>query len=502
MRLLRGASFRSRRSRIEMLDRAWPEQDRVDARAVGKERVRELDEREAVFLRDRFVGVGELEEAVCPVPTLVERVLVEPRPFGRLSCMRVFAREQAACERVVDGRMNFVFFCEAEVFDIELSDEHVVEDLRHDRARQASFFCDLDHFEDLPGGVVRDGPALRFAGSEHGFDAFEGFFERRVVVGYVQVKHVDAVHPEALEAFVEGGLDALFFEAFGFAVDSHKADFGRDESLVATVGEGFAEHFFCEAVDVGIGGVEERDAPVYCVVDEANAFGFAHSLAEVHRANGEGWTALGGFGMGKGSEEVGHGRGISQSLLVCQSSPCRTRWNALTLRAVNELVRFALTSFFPRVDDLPGLAELGVEQKIADLRRDSTWLFWLGIAASSVFFQISPILTVRSLSLASWLSPEDLDRHANGLATSRLYLVRQLTMILKLVGGMFWGQSPEIRAFLQLPPYPPDPGTRRTEAFLPRVLPGPREPLPELVELGKKEQSKGRDKDRGKGLRV
>jgi len=167
---------------------------------------------------------------------------------------------------------------------------------------------------------------------------------------------------------------------------------------------------------------------------------------------------------------------------------------------VNELVRFALTAYYPRVDDLPGLAELGVDAKIQRLRRESTLLFWTGIVAASVAFQLAPLLTLKRPVLASWLSEEDLDTHAHTMATHPGYLVRQVTFLIKLVGGMFWGQSPEIRAFLDLEPYPADPGTRRVEAFVPRqgVLPGG---SPEkLMTLGKKERERGRDKDRGKGL--
>jgi hypothetical protein len=174
-----------------------------------------------------------------------------------------------------------------------------------------------------------------------------------------------------------------------------------------------------------------------------------------------------------------------------------------TLRPVHDLVRFALNAFFPRVDDVPGLADLGVDEKIEALRRESTLLFWTGIVAGAVFFQISPLLTIFRPVPASWLSPEDLDRHAHALASHRVYLIRQITVLLKLVGGMFWGQSPEIRAFLSLPPYPADPGTRRTEEFVPRPLPpGPRAPVEALITLGLRERELGRDKDHGKGLSV
>jgi hypothetical protein len=165
---------------------------------------------------------------------------------------------------------------------------------------------------------------------------------------------------------------------------------------------------------------------------------------------------------------------------------------------VNELVRFALVAFFPREGDLPGLAELGVDDKIAALRRDATLLFWTGIVAAAVFFQISPILTVRRPWPAVFLTAEQLDAHAHALATHPVYLLRQIIVLLKLMGGVFWGQSPEIRAFLHLPAYGDDPGTRRMDATVPRPPYPPRAPVPALVTLGRREVERGRvDTDTG-----
>lgn len=159
---------------------------------------------------------------------------------------------------------------------------------------------------------------------------------------------------------------------------------------------------------------------------------------------------------------------------------------------VNELVRFAMVAFFPRVDDLPGLAELGVEEKIAQLRRESTLLFWAGIVAATLLFHVSPVLTVHRPWPAKFLTEEELDTHAYKLATHRVYLIRQLVLLIKLMAGIFWGESPEIRAFLLLPAYPADPGTRRIEAeVLPQVL-LPRAPVAKLVQLGRREEARGR----------
>jgi hypothetical protein len=159
---------------------------------------------------------------------------------------------------------------------------------------------------------------------------------------------------------------------------------------------------------------------------------------------------------------------------------------------VNELVRFALVAFFPRVDDLPGLAELGVDEKIAALRRESTVLFWFGIVTAAVFFQLTPVLTVRRPVPAVLLSEEQLDEHAHKLASFPVYVLRQLIVLLKMTGGLFWGESPEIRAFLHLPAYGDDPGTRRLDGDRAPLVLRERAPVAALVQLGRREQERGR----------
>ncbi len=159
---------------------------------------------------------------------------------------------------------------------------------------------------------------------------------------------------------------------------------------------------------------------------------------------------------------------------------------------MNELVRFALVAFYPREGDLPGLAELGVDEKIEKLRRESTGLFWFGLVAAAVFFQLSPIVTVYRPWPAVFLTDEQLDQHAHRLATFPVYLIRQLLVLLKLIAGMFWGESKEVRAFLDLPAYEADPGTRRTEAVVAPHATVTRAPAPKLIALGKREEGRGR----------
>lgn len=170
---------------------------------------------------------------------------------------------------------------------------------------------------------------------------------------------------------------------------------------------------------------------------------------------------------------------------------------------VNEFVRFALTAYYPRTDDLPGLADLDVDEKIATFRRESTTLFWTGIVLAALVFQVAPVLTLKRPWLATWLTPEELDQHAHKLTSHPWYFVRQMPMMLKLIGGIFWAQSTEIRSSVNLPPYPPDPGTRRTEAIVPPFEAPPRVISSEkLLSLGRQEQERGRLGTVRKGLRT
>lgn len=156
------------------------------------------------------------------------------------------------------------------------------------------------------------------------------------------------------------------------------------------------------------------------------------------------------------------------------------------------LVCFALAAFFPREGELPGLAELGLEEQVAKLRRESPLLFWTGLVGAALFFQLSPILTVKKPLLAAMLSADELDEHAHRVATLPVYAIRQTIVLLKLTGGVLWGQSPEVRAFLSLPAYGADPGTRRTERMVSRPVHLEREPSPRLVPLGRREEARGR----------
>jgi hypothetical protein len=159
---------------------------------------------------------------------------------------------------------------------------------------------------------------------------------------------------------------------------------------------------------------------------------------------------------------------------------------------VNRLVRFAMVALFPREEPLPGVEDLDLDAKIAAFRRESAPLLWLGVVGGAILFQVAPLVTLRKPLLASWLSAEDLDRHAFRLAGHPFYLVRQLMFLLKMMGGIFWAQSDIVRASIHLPAYGADPGTRRVERHVALPEFPPYEPAPLLLALGRHERERGR----------
>jgi hypothetical protein len=141
------------------------------------------------------------------------------------------------------------------------------------------------------------------------------------------------------------------------------------------------------------------------------------------------------------------------------------------------LLRRALADLYPPVGDLPGVAELDLDEFLLGFRRECPPLMWLGMILGAWAYTLSPIITVGWPLPSIWLPRPLRDRHAFAAATHRWYFYRQLIMVLKVAGGLCWGQHPRIRARHGLAAYGPDPGTwrgsgpplERSEAPAPRA---------------------------------
>ena len=128
------------------------------------------------------------------------------------------------------------------------------------------------------------------------------------------------------------------------------------------------------------------------------------------------------------------------------------------------LVRSAMVALYPRTATLPGLEDTNIDAFLVKFRRETTLTFWLGIVLSAWMFQWTPLFTV-FVPLPAFLLPKRLrDKHAHKIASSELYLVRQLMLILKMPAGLCWGADPAVRKHFSLSTYDPDPTTWKISA--------------------------------------
>lgn len=126
------------------------------------------------------------------------------------------------------------------------------------------------------------------------------------------------------------------------------------------------------------------------------------------------------------------------------------------------LIRSAMCALMPPIDGLPGVGETGIDLFLARYLSETNWLTWLGVVGGTLIFTLTPLFTVGVPLPSFLLDAERLDRHADRIASHPNYLVRNLVMVLKLGAAFCWGADPAVRAHMNLPPYPEDPGTWRT----------------------------------------
>src|SRR5690349_16314354 len=106
------------------------------------------------------------------------------------------------------------------------------------------------------------------------------------------------------------------------------------------------------------------------------------------------------------------------------------------------LVRAAIVMLYPRVGDWPGAEDCDLDEFLERFRRETTALMWLGVVLGAIVFQLTPIVTVFVPLPASLLSEGLKNRHAERVATTNVYLLRQAIFLVKLVAGLAWGGHP------------------------------------------------------------
>ncbi|MBI2395199.1 MAG: hypothetical protein HYV09_36855 [Deltaproteobacteria bacterium] len=126
------------------------------------------------------------------------------------------------------------------------------------------------------------------------------------------------------------------------------------------------------------------------------------------------------------------------------------------------LIKFAMCAMMPRTEKLPGIGDTDLDGFLRRLRRDSDFLYWLGLALGAWLFAVTPLFTVWVPLPAFFLPKKLLDRHTERVLSSRIYLIRQAVFLVRLSAGMCWGADPTVRAKFAMSPYGTDPGTFRS----------------------------------------
>lgn len=127
------------------------------------------------------------------------------------------------------------------------------------------------------------------------------------------------------------------------------------------------------------------------------------------------------------------------------------------------LLRHAMCDMMPSAAGLPALADAGVDTFLAQLRRETSGLVWLGLVAGAALYVVTPVFTLGVPLPSMWLSAQQRDRHAERITSTDVYLLRQAVFLVKMYACMCWGQDADVRRGLSVLPYPQgaDPGTFR-----------------------------------------
>ena len=123
-----------------------------------------------------------------------------------------------------------------------------------------------------------------------------------------------------------------------------------------------------------------------------------------------------------------------------------------------QLTAWTLAVVFPSTKALSGLDTIDTKPFLRQLNREAPFTIRATLAVSVLLFNLTPLLTLGIPLPAFLLSPARVDLHAQRLSVSSLYLLRQIMLMLKTMGGLCWGAAPEVRQQLTLAAYPADTG--------------------------------------------
>ncbi len=167
--------------------------------------------------------------------------------------------------------------------------DQVVERLAGDRPVHANHICGAADFGDPPPLEVRHAVVAQLALGHQVPDGTQPFLERRMNVGLMEVEHVDIVSAELAQAVLDILKDPLArLPALIGPRARTVAEFGREYPMVAVITDRPADRFLGFARVVAVGRVDEVDAKVARLVDDALGGRLVGHAAEQQCAEAQG----------------------------------------------------------------------------------------------------------------------------------------------------------------------------------------------------------------------
>ena len=200
----------------------------------------------------------------------------------------VLAGKDAPGQRAVGEHAQAEMGASGEVLDLGHTVEGVVIGLAHHRAVDARVIAEAADFGDAPGAVVGDAEMADLALPHEVGHGMDDLAQRRAVILLVEVQNVDGVHPEALEAGLDGGEGVAAGQTKSVGAGAGGiGELGGQDPPVAVGGDGAANDFLRRALVIDVRRVDEVDALVSRAVDDEPRRRFVGLLAEHHGAQAE-----------------------------------------------------------------------------------------------------------------------------------------------------------------------------------------------------------------------
>ena len=114
--------------------------------------------------------------------------------------------------------------------------------------------------------------------------------------------------------------------------------------------------------------------------------------------------------------------------------------------------RGAFGAIFPANEAMKiGICDLDVETFISEVRSATSFKSALGIRAAIWIVAFAPLFVLGKFRTIVGIDPASRERVVRSLLGSRIFFVRQLTMLLKAIGALLYAGAPAVRNVM-IPP--------------------------------------------------